>query len=365
METFEKGLKLCRDTDDRLKSKKGEILGNISSVHIDNKRYEQAIKYLELAKPYLFDGNGSSFSNKTYFYENLLRAQVLQSNNSSTIESFEKYISFNDSLVNKIRSSIDNEMLAKYQADLKDVENEKLKIEKSLKESTITKQKILLWLSIFSLVVFILLMTLLYRQLRLQKKQKEQIKLLNKELNHRVKNNLAFMTSLLEMQARRTETAETKALLQESQNRLLALSQVHNTLFQNNDNVNINLKIYLEEIMSHLKSIFQLPAKPIHFDLSFIDYQLNAEDAMRFGLIINELVTNSVKHAFDETQIGVIRIKTFINNEHKLVLNYSDNGPGKSHLKNEKTQQKHAALGLKLINLLRKQLSSNYQVIWS
>jgi two-component sensor histidine kinase len=193
------------------------------------------------------------------------------------------------------------------------------------------------------------------------KQQKDKIQLLNRELNHRVKNNLAFMTSLLEMQGRRTESAETKQALIESESRLKALALVHSQLFRSDTDTEVNLKNYLEEIKEHLLGIFSLPDKELSIETDFCDYTINAEDAMRLGLIVNELVTNSVKHAFSDIENPQITISTNINSEGKLTLNYSDNGPGISKTMGDNI--KESSLGIKLIDLLRKQLGDRYVVV--
>ena len=193
-------------------------------------------------------------------------------------------------------------------------------------------------------------------------KQKSQIQLLNREINHRVKNNLTFMTSLLEMQGRRTGNTETRQLLRESETRLKTLALVHANLFKNELDTQINLSSYLTELVSHLQSIFAIPGKSIEIVTRLTDYIINAEDAMRLGLIVNELVTNSIKHAFDEVDNPVITIQTFVNDNGKLVLDYKDNGPG---IMSAVTPggASTGALGTKLISLLKEQLGDRYVVM--
>lgn len=188
--------------------------------------------------------------------------------------------------------------------------------------------------------------------------QKKQIQLLNSELNHRVKNNLSFMTSLLEMQGRRSDNIEIKEALKESENRLKALALVHNQLFKSESDTEVNLKKYLQEVTIYLKEIFATKEKPIEFETNFADFQINAEDAMRLGLIVNELVTNSVKHAFIEVENPLIKISTSIITAGKLSLHYADNGPKTiADLENNLPTD---SLGLKLISLLKKQLGDRY-----
>ena len=169
------------------------------------------------------------------------------------------------------------------------------------------------------------------------------------------------MTSLLEMEGRRSKTEEAKTILKESENRIKALSLVHSNLFKSTDDTELNLNTYLQEITSHLENIFEFPGKELQINRSFIDYNMNAEDAMRFGLIINELITNTVKHAFDSADKITIELSTSLTAEGKLELQYSDDGPGiiKKSLPNDASS---SSLGMKLIELLKKQLGDKYIV---
>jgi len=192
--------------------------------------------------------------------------------------------------------------------------SEKLKAEQKLKEVVISKQKQTISYGGIGLVLFSLLAYWFYQLSKKRKQlnselstQKKQVLLLNQELNHRVKNNLAFMSTLLEMQGRRSQSSETKQALRESESRLKALSLVHANLFKNETDTDINLKEYLLEITSHLREVFEIENKDLVIQTHLIDKVVDAEDAMRIGLILNELVTNSVKHAFAQTNTIMYR----------------------------------------------------------
>lgn len=253
---------------------------------------------------------------------------------------------------------------------LNKAERSTLLSEQKIKEITISQQRNLLYAAIISLGLISLLTFALFQQTRKRKTinnqlayQKDQIQLLHQELNHRVKNNLSFMTSLLEMQGRRTQNIEAREILLETENRLGALSLVHSNLFKNEEDTTVNLAVYLEELVSQLERIFAIPDKELNFICEFIDHHVNAEDAMRLGLIVNELVTNSVKHAFAHVNDPQINIATSLDSTGKLTLAYKDNGPGHTHVTNLTTDETNAHLGTKLIGLLREQLKDRYTLI--
>jgi len=253
---------------------------------------------------------------------------------------------------------------------LNKAEKSALLTEQKMKEVTISKQRSLLFASILGLSLISLLTFALYRQTRKRKKinnqlalQKDQIQLLHQELNHRVKNNLSFMTSLVEMQGRRTQNIEARQILQETENRLAALSLVHSNLFHNDETSTVNLANYLTELVIQLEKIFAIPDKDLSIKTDFIDYHVNADDAMRLGLIVNELITNSVKHAFIDVNNPQIKITTSKDKTGKLKLEYKDNGPGHSHVSNLSSEESNSHLGTKLIALLREQMKDRYTVI--
>lgn len=268
-----------------------------------------------------------------------------------------------------LNTKLDNELLIKSISEKeKQLEIETVEAELKITNQRITMQKRMIGGSLVGGATLLFLTLLLFRQDKKQKvlikdlhNSKDQIQTLNRELNHRVKNNLAFMSSLLEMQTRRIDSPEAKKVLEESENRLRALALVHSQLFNNEDDVTVNLKDYIQELTNSLHQIFSISEREIRFSLSLVDYHMNAEDAMRLGLIINEAVTNSVKHAFSNVPDAQITIESKIDAKGKLNLMYKDNGPGefapKPHINN--------SLGLKLIELLKKQLGEKYVFVMS
>ncbi len=291
---------------------------------------------------------------------------------------FQELIHFSDSLATKATYQEINRFELDLVGELNNVENERLRLTEIQKESenTILKtqqklttekvvaQKNYLLGGAAVLILLSSLLVLLVKQSRQRKKsnevlshQRDQIALLNRELNHRVKNNLAFMSSLLEMQGRRSQSEEAKQVLRESESRLRALSLVHTQLVSNNENKTINLKTYLESILSHLQNIFEIPGKTLEIHANLVDHTIDAEAAMRIGLILNELVTNSVKHAFDDVASPTIHIRTILRSE-KLELSYRDNGPGTQYFTfpDQAAVGSTTSMGQKLLELLLRQL---------
>ncbi len=293
-------------------------------------------------------------------------------NDITTAEDLKQIFNKQDSLQN-LRTSTDILKLhVKYQSEQISSQNKILTQDQLIKQQEIFRQKILIFLGLVALLVISTFLWYHRKQLKIKQKQNaeityqnDKIRLLNRELNHRVKNNLAFMTSLLEMQGRRTENIETKQALQESESRLRAITLVHSQLFRRHDEKEINLKSYMYEIANHLREVFNTSINPIQIITEIVDYNINAEDAMRMGLIVNELITNSVKHSRTKEILLSLTIKTTLNSEGKLTLEYYENGKTiREYAPPASSQQNSNSLGLKLIELLKQQLGDQYIILY-
>lgn len=334
------------------------IYATLGAIYNELGQFKEAIPYIIKALKL-----SEQMENKAFIIQNTKELSIAQNGlgyKDSAYVTLLKSTEVRDSIYSSTRAIDVKELETKYQTEKKEAENKYLIAEKSLKEATISTQNKMLWGTSIGIFGITALSLLLYNQSRkrnqaniLLEDQKSEIELLNKELNHRVKNNLAFMTSLLEMQGRRLSNVEAKEALKESESRLRALSLVHNNLVRNHESKEINLKNYLEELTQSLQDAFSISDLKIR--TSFIDFNIDAEKAMRKGLILNELITNSVKHAFTDVAHPIIDI-TMTVEEGVLKLSYSDNGPDSEKqffiLQSNPTN----SLGIKMINLLVQQL---------
>jgi two-component sensor histidine kinase len=162
----------------------------------------------------------------------------------------------------------------------------------------------------------------------------------------------------MQMQSRRATQLETKELLKDSENRLLALSKVHRNLKQG-DNSSIRIEQYLSDIIDNLQSAFQSDYKKMTLDKDIKNLEIDAESTMRIGLIINELITNSMKH-IDKPEVN-IKISLNQSDNDKITLRYQDNGSGIERLLN--SNKSKDSMGLHLIDILRKQLRGKVDIV--
>lgn len=193
-----------------------------------------------------------------------------------------------------------------------------------------------------------------------KQKMKEIIKereTLIKETHHRIKNNLATITGLLELQIMKTNSQEVTNVLSESMNRVQSIASIHEKLYQTDGLSRIKLQNYINDLVDQLsESMGTLNGNSnISFDLNIAPVSLNNRQAVPLGLILNELITNSNKHAFDEDD-GTISISCY-KKDKQLHITVSDNGKG---LPDGLDISNTTSLGLKLIESLCNQLDAKY-----
>ncbi|MCW3071714.1 MAG: hypothetical protein JWO44_1604 [Bacteroidetes bacterium] len=177
-------------------------------------------------------------------------------------------------------------------------------------------------------------------------------KVLLKEVHHRVKNNLAIISSLLNMQANKAKDDYHKNLFYESRNRLNSIASVHQLLYLSKSYAGINFKEYLEEILNNLHASFSVTGREIAIKKDIKDVEIDVSTAIPLALIVNEIVTNSYKHAFTDAKEGTIGIKLSEKDE-KISLTIMDSGPGYDPAK-----VSESSVGLDIINGLIEQINA-------
>ena len=196
----------------------------------------------------------------------------------------------------------------------------------------------------------------------LQKAQLEQSlgekETLLKEIHHRVKNNLQIISGLLEKQAMKTKDEEAKKLMKEGQNRVFSMALVHQNLYQSENLSAIEIKSYLEVLTQNIQKSQIAKDQEIALVLDIDDSTVDIDTAIPLGLILNELITNCYKYAFQGREKGKIEI-AFHQKDKKFDLSIADDGVG---MANHFDIKKARSLGLNLVNGLVRQLDATLKM---
>ncbi len=175
--------------------------------------------------------------------------------------------------------------------------------------------------------------------------------ILLKEIHHRVKNNLQMITSLLELQSYSVPDAQSRKFFRECQDRILSMALVHEKLYETKDLVSIDFGEYLGNLVNHLFETYT-PNKRISLNIQAASLPMGIDEAIPCGLIVNELVTNSLKYAFPGSGSGELSVQLNIGEDDMIMLTVADNGVG---LPPGLDYRNTDSLGLQLVTLLVKQ----------
>ncbi len=177
------------------------------------------------------------------------------------------------------------------------------------------------------------------------------------EIHHRVKNNLALVMGLIEMQISRATDTTLRQHLTEIQNRISAMSLIHEKLYKSANFARIDLQEYLYDFVSFLASFYDKNKQvKLHFDL--IQLYATTKRAIPIALIVNELITNSFKYAFNKKESGDIYISLKTNAENAELI-VEDNGSG---LPADFDLKKSNSLGMKLLDIFTRQIKGKYHI---
>ena len=189
------------------------------------------------------------------------------------------------------------------------------------------------------------------------KKSLEEKEVLLREIHHRVKNNMQVIFSLLNLQSRRVKDEKMLGIFKDCQNRIKSMALIHEYLYQTTDFVNIDFTTYIESLANNLFNMYNAGTN-ISLGLNANEVQLGMDAAVPCGLIVNELMSNSLKHAFPDNRPGVVTVDLEKTNG-KICLTVKDNGVGIPQSIDFKNTD---SLGLQLVNALTDQLNGEIQL---
>ncbi len=191
-------------------------------------------------------------------------------------------------------------------------------------------------------------------------KEKE---VLLREVHHRVKNNLQVISSILSLQSRFVEDNNTLQILQESQNRISSMAFIHESLYRTDEFDSIDMAQYIKELSSNLFHSYHPSRKTVRLEHDLENVELNLDQAIPCGLIINELVSNALKYAFPDQRGGYVRISLSqvekAEGDEQVSIRIRDNGVG---LPEDYEVGASDSLGLQLVSSLLDQLEGEIRL---
>jgi PAS domain S-box-containing protein len=179
------------------------------------------------------------------------------------------------------------------------------------------------------------------------------------EIHHRVKNNLQIVSTLLDLQSDYIEDEQSRRYFRESQDRINSMALVHEALYRSRDLARIDFAVYLEGLTDHLFKSYVVDPKNICLKCAISEVSLGIDEAIPCGLIVNELVSNALKHAFPQGGRGEIRVTCHGDADGLIHLTVSDDGAG---MPADLDFMATRTLGLQLVTMLVRQLRGEMRV---
>lgn len=189
------------------------------------------------------------------------------------------------------------------------------------------------------------------------KRSLEEKEILMREIHHRVKNNMQLMLSLLRLQSRQVKDKEASEILGVWRNRIRTIALIHEKLYSSEDMTRINFKDYIQVLAVSLFHAFEVKESEIQLNNKVEDVFLDINAAIPLGLIVNELISNAIKHAFPDKRSSKIDLEMYLENEEHYILIIEDNGVG---IKEKIDVRNPQSLGLQLVNDLIEQIGGSF-----
>lgn len=391
----------------------GMIDGNIGKCHVKLQQYEDAIPHLKSAISIIKEFGNGNFPNeitenslaisecylqledyakatdylsddlKTRTTENQLRKNHLLSIYYEKTEDYKnaslylrRNLRIRDSIIGNESELRKQQLATVMQQDLelsrKMVVQQKLDLEKSRSEMLAQERtsNLVLISFFFTLLGFAGLVYAYLKSIKNQRLIAEQKYIIEnsliekdsllKEIHHRVKNNLQMVSSLLSLQTKNTRSKAAIEALEEGKSRVKAMALIHQKLYQNEDLSVIEMQSYIESLINSVQSVYRKGGHNIDITIDTEGVELDIDRAIPFGLILNELVSNSFKYAFPKDDgKGKIYIQIRKTEDQDGYFEYSDNGIG---LPDDTEDRTNSSMGIRLMNRLANQLQTTLNV---
>jgi two-component sensor histidine kinase len=365
---FERSLALNRQLQ-KLDAQ-AQSLQNLGHVYQGLQQWATAIDYYRQSSAISHDFPGLERDNLKFLAE----AYAHTGEYRAAYTAFRRYTELKDSVFSRETTDRINELDTRFQSQQ---QQEQIKVQ----QLTISRKNQLIGLTLAGTLLVLGLSAGLYRQYRQRHRANRQLlqanqeisaanheirqsvaekEVLIQEIHHRVKNNLQLVSSLLSWQASTMPEPALVAALDESQARIQSMALVHEHLYRANNLAQVSIDEYLAELLASLHQAHGSTQQHIQLRTDLAPLVLEAKDAIPFGLLVNELVTNSYKHAFRGRAAGELRV-VLTTLPGGFCLQVQDDGNGLPTAPATPAAKPHS-LGMQLIKMLTKQLKAKLTV---
>ena len=337
---------------------------NMGRVLIDLKKFDQAIFHLNDVLNY---EEHESHNQQSRAHQMLSEANEKKNDYLNALKHFKRFKAVEDTIYNQESIQVIAEKDARYKKQEQDAEIALLNKENEIAAAQLSRNRLILYGSLVGLALFSLLSFFIFRMYKRIKDQNVVIKkalhekgLLIHEIHHRVKNNLQIISSLLNLQSRYITDENALEAISDGRNRVQSMAILHKNLYQEDDLTGVDMKSYFSNLIQGIFDSYNLAKDQVKLNMDIEDVKLDIDTVIPIGLITNELITNSLKYAFEKDfDQATIEVKLKEGQEdYELII--SDNGVGIQQEVIKRTKEK--TFGQRMIRAFVQKLSANMKI---
>lgn len=341
---------------------RARILVPLSAYALSIHQFDRARKYDREAVA--ISSRQGPLSALIWEYQLFFQIDSASGNKDEALADYRRYIEIRDSANDITHSRQVADLRIEYDAERKDASIQSLTESQRLNRTALHQAGIARNAIIAAAVLLLILLGLAINRYRLKQRSNQQLgrlltdkEWLLKEIHHRVKNNLQLAMSLLNTQSHYIDNEKAQAAIEQSRNRMYAMSLIHQRLYQVDNLETIDMSHYIPELVNFIRDSVK-GGQRIYFELHIQPLKLDVAQAIPLGLILNETITNAIKHAFKGRDEGRITIR-LERDTSRIRLMITDDGVGLPEGVNPRTS---SSMGMRLIETLVEQLEGQMTI---
>ncbi len=350
-----------------------DVMNNIARFYYSQDRFEESLPYVEAVIP--IEEANQWYESLQWSLERAYAIYQIQGRNDEYLAALNKFYEAKLNKQTLFYELMLSDNALNYEKELANKESI-VQAERALvaeSEAKINRQAFYISLSIALLLLLIVFISF-YINLRFRRKNEQLRQKSNEiretndelekslshqralyhELNHRVKNNLSILTGLIYLQEAGEANDQSKEAFETLRNRVKSMALAHENLYKSDHQNKIDFQKYLSQLFEELKHSLS-DSEKIRTEIKCDGYELEMLQAVPVAMVLNEFFTNSIKHAFDGVEKGIVSVKASKTTD-ETIIEYSDNGCGYSQ-----GEESNTTLGLRLVKLLMQQLKAKFE----
>lgn len=349
-------------TPDQNKLVHAAALGGIGTAYLNLNQLDEAETNLQKSLVYAKELN--HHEQLKVSLEGLAQVYEKEGNYKEALETYKLYSIAKDTFFQQTQNQSLVDAVEKYEAAEKEAKIIELNAQNEISQLRLSNSRKLLWASLIGLLLFTGLAYYLYslnktikRQNAIISKSLNEKDFLLREIHHRVKNNMQFISSLLSLQSDYVTDPTAKKALHTGEHRVQSMALIHQNLYQEDNLTGIETAAYFKKLAKNLFDAYNINEETINLHLDVDEVILDVDTMVPLGLIVNELISNSLKHGFPEKRTGNIYVSLKDTASGVLTLHVKDDGVG---LGPDELKRLNDSFGFRLIEAFTEQLNAQF-----